>query len=534
MEEKPRNSGIDAAGAIPWGTHFCLFYETKNELIELLHSYFRAGLENNELCVWAIPEPFEVERAREDLINAILDFGIYFEKNQIEIVPYTACCVKDTFFDPQKALNYWKEKLSKALKKGYTGLRLIEDRFWMEKSALKDFITYEKKINFFTHKHQMLVLCPYRLEVSSPEVIINAVSNHQISLIKKNGKWEKIENFGWKTAEKELYESEEKYKAFFESSIDAVLLTSPDGIIYAANPEACQVFGLSEEELIQAGRNGVIDIDDPRLRPALEERARTGKFKGELNFRRKNGTIFPGEVSSALFTEKNGLVKTAMVIRDVTERKGAEEALCESEKKYRTLFETMQEGFFIADIITNEAGEPVDFRTLEANRAFETQTGLLPNKFVNSTALKLYPDLDPFWIQTYGHVALTGTPVHFEYYLDVQKRYYEVSAYQIRPGRFAAIFLDITDRKKAEEKIIKSENEFRTLAENSPDIILRLDKKNRHVYANPAALKAYRLSYEEVIGKSHYELGRNLEQIKLWEKYHKKVFSTGKPETIEI
>jgi hypothetical protein len=53
MEEKPRNSGIDAAGAIPWGTHFCLFYETKSDLIEFLIPYFKAGLEDNELCIWA-------------------------------------------------------------------------------------------------------------------------------------------------------------------------------------------------------------------------------------------------------------------------------------------------------------------------------------------------------------------------------------------------------------------------------------------------------------------------------------------------
>ncbi len=130
-----------------------------------------------------------------------------------------------------------------------------------------------------------------------------------------------------KKAEEDLLESEEKYRTFFESSIDAVLLTSPDGTIYAANPEACRIFGMTENEIIKAGRDGVVDTSDPRLQLALEERTRTGKFQGELNCRRKDGTIFPGEMSSAFFHDKNGVVKTAMIIRDVTERKKAEELL---------------------------------------------------------------------------------------------------------------------------------------------------------------------------------------------------------------
>ncbi|AKB83500.1 Phytochrome, two-component sensor histidine kinase [Methanosarcina barkeri 3] len=130
-----------------------------------------------------------------------------------------------------------------------------------------------------------------------------------------------------KKAEEALLESEEKYRTFFESSIDAVVLTSPDGTIHAANPEACRIFGMTEKEIIKVGRDGVVDTSDPRLQFVLEERARTGKFKGELNYRRKDGTIFPGEMSSALFHDKNGTVKIAVIIRDITERKKAEETL---------------------------------------------------------------------------------------------------------------------------------------------------------------------------------------------------------------
>jgi PAS domain S-box-containing protein len=128
-----------------------------------------------------------------------------------------------------------------------------------------------------------------------------------------------------KQAEAALLESEERYRSFFVHSIDGILLTAPDGRIFAANPAACRIFGRSEEEICQVGRNGLIDITDARLPAALEQRARTGRFKGELTFLRQDGTPFQGELSTALFNDRDGQVRTSMIVRDITERKRAEQ-----------------------------------------------------------------------------------------------------------------------------------------------------------------------------------------------------------------
>ena len=80
----------------------------------------------------------------------------------------------------------------------------------------------------------------------------------------------------------------------------------------------------------------------------------------------------------------------------------------------------------------------------------------------------------------------------------------------------------------------ESEERFRTLAENSPDLIARFDRQNRHIYVNPAAAEVYGLSQEEIIGKTHSKLGRNPKQVKFWEKHNEKVFTTGKTETMEF
>jgi len=104
-------------------------------------------------------------------------------------------------------------------------------------------------------------------------------------------------------------------------------------------------------------------------------------------------------------------------------------------------------------------------------------------------------------------------------------------------GKFTgalSMHTDITERKEAEDVLRESDNRFRTLAENSPDVIARFDRQNRHVYANPATAEVYGHSQEEIIGKTHSELGMDPEQVKFWEGHHENVFTTGKPETMEF
>ncbi len=138
-------------------------------------------------------------------------------------------------------------------------------------------------------------------------------------------------------------EPEGRYRALVAASLDAVLLTSPDGRTLAANEAACAMFGYSEAELCALGRGGVVDPGDPRLPPALEERARTGRFRGELTFVRKDGTRFPGELSSVIYTDPAGEPRTCTVIRDITERKRIEAELRAGEEHYRTVVEDQTE-----------------------------------------------------------------------------------------------------------------------------------------------------------------------------------------------
>ena len=87
MAGEKRNSGVDIIGDIPWGTHICQFYQTKDDLIEILVSYFKAGLENNEYCLWVTSGPLDEKGAMEAMRKALPDFDRYLDRGQMDTIP---------------------------------------------------------------------------------------------------------------------------------------------------------------------------------------------------------------------------------------------------------------------------------------------------------------------------------------------------------------------------------------------------------------------------------------------------------------
>ncbi|BAY90590.1 MULTISPECIES: PAS domain-containing hybrid sensor histidine kinase/response regulator [unclassified Tolypothrix] len=159
------------------------------------------------------------------------------------------------------------------------------------------------------------------------------------------------------------------------------------------------------------------------------------------------------------------------VCEEITDRKQVEEALRSSEERYRTLFETMEDGFCVVEVLFDENNTPIDYRFLEINPAFERETGL--QQAIGKTASQLLPNLEKFWFETYGRVALTGEPVRFENGSDVMNRWFEVYAFPIEGTenhKVAILFKNISDRKAIEaqkEKLLQQEQAAREAAERA-------------------------------------------------------------------
>ena len=140
----------------------------------------------------------------------------------------------------------------------------------------------------------------------------------------------------------------EKYRALFEESMDGVLLCRPDGAILEANPTACALLGMTEKEIVAAGREGIV-VATPSLFEDLTKRDRTGRAQGELTFAHKDGTQFPVEFTSVVLAETGGARRSFVVFRDITERKKAEKSLRESEERFRRIVTHTNAGYFLID-----------------------------------------------------------------------------------------------------------------------------------------------------------------------------------------
>lgn len=278
-------------------------------------------------------ESIGLPEAKDALAEHIPNFDRYLSTGQMDIVPTSDWYLKDGRFEKQRVMDGWRDKQQTALAQGYAGLRVAGNTFWVGRKTWREYIAYETSVNKAIHDYKMLALCPFSLDLCQATDIIDVISTHEFAVVKQEGAWNKVENSTYSIAKSAQTESEGKYRALYENSLDAILLTSPDGSIESANLSACLMFGMSEQELMKAGREGVVDKSDPRLIPALEERARTGRFRGEIRFKRKDGTVFTGELSNAFYLDRDGQTKVAQIIRDVTEREKAEEELRENEKR---------------------------------------------------------------------------------------------------------------------------------------------------------------------------------------------------------
>jgi C4-dicarboxylate-specific signal transduction histidine kinase len=204
MSDGMRKTGVDVIGDMPWGTHFCLFYETKEDLIQTSVPYCRTGLESGEFVVWVVAEPLTVDEVTNALKDAVPDFDRYLSDSSIEISPAREWYIPDDQFDLRRVTAAWHEKLARASARGYAGVRVTGDTAWLRRKDWKDFCEYEEGLNEAVANRRLVVLCTYPLAACGAVEVLDVVRTHQFALAKRSSGWELIETAGFKQAKAEI------------------------------------------------------------------------------------------------------------------------------------------------------------------------------------------------------------------------------------------------------------------------------------------------------------------------------------------
>jgi PAS domain S-box-containing protein len=269
--------------------------------------------------------------------------------------------------------------------------------------------------------------------------------------------------------EEQIRNSEKRYHDILEEMHDSYFEVGISGNLSMTNGSACRILGYSREEFSGMSFNSLIVPKDVKVvEDAFDRVYRTNKPNNGVSFTavKQNGNLLFAEMSIAPLTNERGWqLGFRCVLRDVTERQEATEIVKKSEKRYRSLFDNMNNGFAYCQMIYEE-GYPVDFVYLAANQAFEQQTGL--KHVVGKKVSEVIPGIrnsDADLFERYSRVALSGNPEHFETYLEAMKMWLSISVYSLEPGYFVSVFDVITERKEAEKKIKSTLNEKEILIE---------------------------------------------------------------------
>lgn len=317
-----RRSGVDCLGDLPWGSHVCQLYRSSADLLEVLVPYFREGLLSNEYCIWITSDILPKSDAVAALRAEVPLLDEHVANGQIDIFDYREWYIAGGAFDGESVSHRWSEKLDGALARGYDGMRLSGDTFWLSDDDWESFVVYEARLDPVIVERPILAICTYALEKLSMREAFDAVANHEYAIVREGGVLSSFKSLARFRSERASRENESRLRATVDGASDGIVTFDAAGIVLLANAAAQQMFGYESYEIIGT-HVGALVPDLWEAHCASESFAQSGL---DAEARRADQTSFPVQYSlrAAVAREQRVIVGC---IRDLTLQREAEERI---------------------------------------------------------------------------------------------------------------------------------------------------------------------------------------------------------------
>lgn len=526
MLQERTTAGMGPLTDMPWGTHLCYFFETQQDLLDTSLPFFQAGMENREFCLWIVCVPLTEAEAVRALRESIPGMERYLAEGGLEILIHAEPIMPGDFGEARRRVDYLHERLKQALELGYTGMRVAGSPSGIQKTDPKLYLEFERELAGSVVNQRMIALCQFPLAESSAAEILDAARTHELVVATRNGNCEVIETPKIKLSKAEIAKLNEQLERRVEERSQALQAANEELRKEIARREGVEEDLRRQKEILQSifdhipilisfmDNNGQfllvnrewertlgrtldeirhqnIDVvaenyPDPEYRQELEDfyRGSRGKW-GDFKTRLGDGRMI--DLSWAIHHLSDDRV--ICFGQDITWRKRAEEALRESDERFRQLADNIQDLFWIKTpdlkqvLYYSPRYEMVGGRSREdAYRDYGNQhllSRIIPEdrermaEFLERGVDEEF-EIEFRFVLPDGSVAWVcdrGFPIR-----DASGQIY----------RLAGISQDITERKLAEEALRESEERFRQLAENINEVFwITTADFSRHVYISP-------------------------------------------------
>jgi PAS domain S-box-containing protein len=533
MPPELTTTGISVMGEIPQGTHFCYFYETKQDLLDASVPFFQAGLENREFCLWIVYTPITEADALQALRESIPALDRHLAEGGIEILVHPEALLDGDIPEPHASVRYLHEKLGDALTRGYAGMRVAGSPACLQKANTESFREFERELGSSIAHCRMIALCLFPLAESSAVEIVDAARTHQFVAARREGDWEIMEPPEIRLAKAEITklnaqleerveertraleaanedlrkeivrreaveEDLRRQKEILQTIIDHVPLilkfVDKDGRIQMVNREWERVLGRTLDEIVNQGvdiyREGYPDpLERQRILDFVKSsNAEWADFKTTV----KDGRVV--DTSWAVVRLSDGA--TICIGQDISERKRTERDLRQQKEILQTIFDHLP--VMVSFVDPNN-------RVKLVNREWERTLGWSRDEIrgqdVDNIVAENYPDpeyrkqVHEFILNSDAEWADFKTTVRDGRIIDTSW-----SILHLSDGTAIGIGQDITKRKQAERDLRQQKEILQTIFDHIPVMINFVDQNHR--------IKLVNREWERTLGWSVEEIQR--------------------------